>query len=106
MNVHICSQASAFRDAAEQCRLAMLDALSTALRNLPTTELRLVPRMADFALLATASESALNLAKGEFLRIYLANREGANATALEASPVADAVKSFAEERYWKRKFCC
>jgi hypothetical protein len=72
---------------------ALLDALAAALKNLPDVERsdRQWPRMADFAMWATAAEPALGLKEGDFLKAYAANRKLANETALEASPVAAAL---------------
>ena len=46
---------------------AVLDAVSAAVRSLPTTHIERLPRMADFALWATAAGSGLGLQPGEFL---------------------------------------
>jgi hypothetical protein len=67
---------------------ALLDAVSAALRNLPSVRLDCMPRMADFALWATAAESGLGWASGTFLAAYHGNRGQANETALEASIIA------------------
>src|SRR5205085_4550335 len=48
----------------------LCDGLSAALRNLPTVRLELLPRMADFALWATASETALGFAPGAFIAAH------------------------------------
>ena len=80
---------------------AILNAVSYALRNLDSVRLEKLPRMADFALWATAAESALGLAPGAFMAAYTGNREAANDLALEASPVASAIIAFVErERLW------
>ena len=60
----------------------------TALRELPTIKLPSLPRMADFALWATAAETALGWEHGTFLAAYQGNRQSANDVALEASSVA------------------
>ncbi len=67
---------------------ALLDAVSAALRNLPTTRLSSKPRMADFALWVTAAETVLPWEPGAFLRAYAANRGAASEQALEASIIA------------------
>ncbi len=86
----------------ELCQAALLgcllDAVAEALRNLPTTTLATMPRMADFALWVTAGEQALGLRPGEFLDAYMGNLDEANALALEASPVAMAIHEFVVER--------
>lgn len=70
---------------------ALCDVVQTALRNVDSVRLERLPRMADFAVWATAAESALGLETGEFIDAYTDNREGANGIVLESSPVAAAV---------------
>ncbi len=53
----------------------LLAAVSVAIRNQDQVKLLKLPRMADFAIWATAAEPALGLAPGEFLKAYTANRE-------------------------------
>jgi hypothetical protein len=77
-----------------------VDAVSAALRNLPTTHIEGLPRMADFALWATAAESGFGLQSGEFLTVYRGNRDTANETALESSPVAKYVLNVAGASEW------
>jgi hypothetical protein len=71
---------------------ALLDAVSTGLRNAPNLKPPALPRMADFAKWVIACEPALWKA-GEFLRAYRANIQGAVESVLEASPVAVAVRA-------------
>jgi hypothetical protein len=70
---------------------ALLDALSAALRKLPEVETSLDVRMVEFARLAIAAEESLGFAPGEFLAAYQGNRNEAHETAIEASPVAQAI---------------
>lgn len=77
---------------------ALLDAVSTALRNLPTTKLDRLPRMADFALWVEAAAPAFGWEPGAFLTAYEANRETANEIAMEASPLATVLKTFVESQ--------
>jgi hypothetical protein len=70
---------------------AILDAVAAGLKSLPGVKLDKLPRMADFALWATAAEPGLGIAAGEFLAAYGRNRDGANDLAIEASPVAKAI---------------
>jgi hypothetical protein len=70
---------------------ALLDAASHVLRMLPGVRLNRLPRMADFALWATACETAFWPA-GTFLRAYEANRRAAIETVIEADPVASSVR--------------
>lgn len=65
----------------------LLTAMSAALRNYREVQLPKLPRMADFAIWATAAESALGLQPGEFMAAYTANRKAGNESAIEASPV-------------------
>jgi hypothetical protein len=73
-------------------------ALSTALANLPTTKLERLPRMADFALWATAAEPALGLPPGAFLKAYEQNRQAAHHLILEDHPLAAAILGFMSDR--------
>jgi hypothetical protein len=76
---------------------ALLDALAEGLRELPRVRLERLPRMADFALWATACETALWPA-GCFARAYEANRKAAVVDAFEADPVAACVREIMAER--------
>lgn len=80
---------------------ALLMAVSAAIRNLPTTKLECLPRMADFALLAAAAEPKLGLQPGEFLAAYQGNREDANGLAIEACPVSRHLLDFATTEPWE-----
>jgi hypothetical protein len=80
---------------------ALLDAVSTALRNVEKVQLERRPRMADFARWCVAAEPALGCEAGAFMRAYVSNRSNAHELALEASPIAGALISFAErEEQW------
>jgi hypothetical protein len=72
---------------------ALLDAVAAALRNLSSTRLPALPRMADFALWVSAAESALPWERGAFLAAYMGNRGAANELALEASIVGGPILS-------------
>ena len=80
---------------------ALLDVAVKALRDLPGVRVPQKTRMADFAALATAAESALNLRRGEFMNIYTQNRQDANAVALETSPIGPLICDLAEEGDWE-----
>lgn len=84
---------SEFAEAQPKIFGALLTAASTALKNLPATKkLKTTwPRMADFAQWVVAAEPALGLKPGTFLQEYNANRQEANQTALESSPVVAAL---------------
>jgi hypothetical protein len=77
---------------------ALLDVVSAALRNLPTTRLPRLPRMADFALWTVAAESALGWKPGAWMDAYTTNRENAVSIELEASPLAGAVIKLLERQ--------
>ena len=85
----------------EAARPALLGALLTvvagALAALPTTTLARKPRMADFALWATAAEGALGWAPGTFLAAYERNRATGHEAALEASVVGALVKTLTDD---------
>ena len=70
---------------------ALLDAAVHGLRRLSRVQLERSPRMADFALWATACETAFWPA-GTFLRVYDANRRAAIEGVIEADPVAAFVR--------------
>jgi hypothetical protein len=70
---------------------ALLDAVSKGLGELPHTRLGKLPRMADFALWATACETAL-WPRGTFWSAYCDNGDDAVESVIEADPVATAVR--------------
>jgi hypothetical protein len=70
---------------------ALLDAVVEGLRRLPETRLPQLPRMADFALWASACETALWL-KGTFWAAYCGNRNEAVEGVIEADPIATGVR--------------
>lgn len=72
---------------------ALLDAVSGALRRLPKVKLPEMPRMADFAIWATAAEPLLGWGEGSFLRAYTRNQASSNELALDASPITEPVRS-------------
>jgi hypothetical protein len=71
---------------------ALLDAVVQGLRILPHTRLDKLPRMADFALWATACETALWPA-GTFETAYRGNRDEAVEGVIDADPVSVAVRA-------------
>ena len=82
---------SDFDDARPRILGVFLDALSTALRELPKIRVSKLPRMADFAASVTAAESALGLSGGTFLEVYRQHQESSNSIVLDSSPVAQAI---------------
>jgi phage/plasmid primase-like uncharacterized protein len=89
----------AFEAAASRVLGALLDALANGLRNFPNTELLAKPRMADFAIWATACETGSPWVKGRnFNDAYAENRAEAVAVVLEDDRVAQALRAFMAER--------
>jgi len=76
---------------------SLLDAVAHGLRNLSSLSLEQLPRMADFALWATACETAFWPA-GTFARAYVANRRAAIEDRIEADPVATRVREIVADR--------
>jgi hypothetical protein len=76
---------------------SLLDAAACGLRNVPSIDLEQLPRMADFALWATASETAFWPA-GTFARAYKANRRAAIEDLIDADPVAARVRELMASR--------
>ena len=70
----------------------LLDAVVVGLKRLPETRLEKLPRMADFALWATACETALWPA-GTFWSAYCGNRDEAVESVIDADPIATAVRA-------------
>ena len=84
---------------AERPRLlgVLLDAVVEGIKQLPVTHLEKLPRMADFALWATACETALWPA-GTFWSAYCGNRDEAVEGVIDADPVAAAVRTLLATR--------
>jgi hypothetical protein len=76
---------------------ALLDAVVQGLQEMGRVYLDRLPRMADFALWATACETAL-WPGGTFARAYAANRTAAIEGLIEADPVATCVRELMAER--------
>ena len=76
---------------------ALLDAVARGVAMLPDTKLGKLPRMADFAIWATACETALWPA-GTFCAAYSGNREDAAEDVLGADPIANAVRALMAQR--------
>ena len=75
----------------------LLDAAAQGLKAMGCVHLDRLPRMADFALWATACETALWPA-GTFTRAYTANRKAAIEGIIDADPIAACVREFMSER--------
>jgi hypothetical protein len=79
----------------------LYDAVAVALRNIATTTVVKLPRMADFALWATAAEKAIGLKSGEFMASYTGNRMSGNELAIEGQPVGKVLLDFTTSTsYW------
>ncbi len=70
---------------------ALFDALSAALARFPETKLPKKPRMADFALWATAGEGGFGFMSGAFMAAYSGNRAEAVQETLAADPVSESI---------------
>jgi hypothetical protein len=70
----------------------LLEGVSAALRNADDVHLERKPRMADFAVAATAMEDAFGWESGSFVEVYEANRQQASETLLANEPIADAIE--------------
>jgi hypothetical protein len=77
---------------------ALFDGVAGALGAVEDVRLEGMPRMADFALWATAAEDALGWEPGTFMAAYTGNRAEATESALEADPVAGAVRQLMADR--------
>jgi hypothetical protein len=76
---------------------ALLDAAAHGLRTISSVELRRLPRMADFAVWATACETAL-WPTGAFAQAYAANRKAAIESIIDADPIAAFVRELMSNR--------
>jgi hypothetical protein len=76
---------------------ALLDAVAHGLRTMDSVQPGQLPRMADFALWATACETALWPA-GTFSHAYATNRKAAIEAIIDADPIAAWVRELMSER--------
>jgi hypothetical protein len=88
---------AAFEDERPRILGALLDAVAAGLKHLPKTHLEKLPRMADFALWATACETAL-WSSGTFCSAYCGNRDEAVESVIDADPIAGAVRNLMTTR--------
>jgi hypothetical protein len=79
---------------------ALLDAVVHALGQVDRVHLQQRPRMADFALWATAAEPALGLEPGAFMEAYTNNRNSANELTLDVSPIVAPLRELLELADW------
>lgn len=79
------------------CLAALLDVVSTGLRNLPKVNLIDPPRMSDFCTWLVACEPALPWKPGAFLSTYMGKMKSANQDLAERDSVAEALTEWAEQ---------
>lgn len=77
---------------------ALFTAVSVALARLPHITLPRKPRMADFAMWATAAEPALGFQDGTFMNAYSGNRAEAVQETLESDPVGAAIVQLSNDK--------
>ena len=87
-----------FEKARPRILAALFDAVAGALGAVEGVRLEGMPRMADFAIWATAAEDALGWEPGTFMDAYAGNRVEATESALEADPVAISIREFMVDR--------
>ena len=80
-----------FEEARPKILGALLDVVSTVLKNLPNVKLADPPRMADFARFVTAAEPALGWSDSAFMDAYIRNRDLGREIVLESDSVAQAI---------------
>jgi len=85
-----------FTEAAPAIFGGLLDALCVGLRNLNSVNLPLLPRMADFAQFAVATETGLGYEPGSFMKTYAANQREAVESGLEVDPLAQAIRELVD----------
>ena len=76
---------------------ALMDAASMAIKNLPSTKLSSLPRMADFAIWVSAAEPSLPWQNGDFMKAYAGNREEIVEKSLENNSLAYAIRALVED---------
>ncbi len=86
-----------FNDACPYIFGAVINMLSHGLKRLPDVHLDRQPRMADFAIWATACETAF-WEKGRFMQAFDANRADANDDVISGSPLATALCDFLNDQ--------
>jgi hypothetical protein len=77
----------------------LCQAAALALCNRDRTRLPGLPRMADFALWATAAEPALGCGAGEFMRAYTGNRQMVVEATIDGDIVARAIKEWIADEW-------
>ena len=90
---------AAFESARPRLFGTLLDLLVKTLAKLPHVKIDKPPRMADFARLGEAMAQAMGQEAGAFDKIFKKNRSESVSRAMEASPVAVAIREMAENSY-------
>lgn len=85
---------SAFEEARPRILGALADAVCGGLRALPSVKPSTAFRMADFATWSIATEASLGFDAGTFEASYRANRTEADSVAVDADPVAAAIRDW------------
>jgi hypothetical protein len=82
---------------------ALLNVLSQTLTELPNINRKDLPRMADYAAFAIASEKALGLKQGQFMSTFNESQEQTQQIVIESSPVGEAIVRLMEKTdlVWK-----
>lgn len=75
----------------------VLDTVVCALKRRFEVVLPRMPRMADFAIWATAAEPKLGVEDGEFLCAYETNRQLGTESLLELTPIAEGIRTMLEQ---------
>jgi hypothetical protein len=75
---------------------ALLEGVSAVLRNAEAVHLERKPRMADFAVRATAMEGTFGWEPGSFVEVYARNRLQASEVLLSNEPLTDAIEQLLE----------
>jgi hypothetical protein len=86
-----------FRAAQPRIMGALLDAVAVGLAKRESVTLEEAPRMHDFSVWGVATEVALGGESGDFMKAYGGSIKDAVATALQASPIADTLITFASQ---------
>lgn len=87
-----------FYDARPRILGALLDGVARALRDFGAVQLAELPRLADFAQLITAAESAFGWVPGTFAEAYARAGEARIEVELSSDPVAVAVRELLDKR--------
>ena len=78
---------------------ALLDSVVMGLRNLPNVSPERLPRMADFAIWATACEGAPASGSGQFLKLYDTNQAAGRHLTLVSSPLYEPLIKLARDGF-------